>query len=1153
MTPEELRNLLVQTEGLKLDFKREYYLNKQPPGASIMNPQAWKQFVDGQKDELIKDILALTNGNTRTVDQTAYLVIGVDDQIQSNGKRDLFDTSHLPLERTQLLNWVNSACYPPLANLDIHSINLAGKIIAVIELPPTPHVHETTRDLITKEKPAPGANKAETGKTYHSHTVFIRRGETTGQATIAEIEALKLEKNNAANFNNNSVVSKIQLPDWQIIIDYELQRVLGMEPPLKRIPEIVPLEVEVDDRTRNALERSRSLVSSLIFHSKKNGILIVEGPPGSGKTTSLRQAAAELLETARSDRSTQSPLAIYINLSENMDLDYQPQAEFFEALVMRTIGGRSKSLAELLQNRRWIFLFDAFDEIPAIRNTSQVNDAVLEYCRAIEEFSKIHQCSVVIASRPYFSPSAQSYWSTARIQKLSNSTQLQLINKSKVKGQAKKSAVSFITSQSQLPEFKGVREIFASPLTMELLIQYIAATDSPPQSTRILFDEWVEQSIRRDSDSLYRNFEFKPDHVRDALLKIAFCYKQSNLSAIPISDLELILGRNNLTLNGSIDDYIRAFESLDFGVAAKGLFRFTLHSRVVEFLAAEMLRSRQDLGDENDLLTQTSWRDVTVTLLQTTEELPDHFEAAIMDIMVDCWSKIKHQIGGVAELSDEEKSACLPLSIIWPEHLYHLFSLLQDGFSGKMHLMPARIRGLAKGILAALYVYGSSLDRKHVMQIIGILPDELKTQMIELAIAPEGLSSVDEDALYFQIANLENIPPTLRDWVRTWIFINANKPSWLFDRSQRTRAFAYLARTEQLNEETKQAQFYTLMSRIDLAFILLMTAATTIGTVIKTWPNWWNGLMLPLGFLYYIYFLFWEFINKSKFRRGSAEVEISLASIAIFRSFIIAGSLFLIIGWQPWWILACLYVLTLPVTAILEFRHDLTIHPKILLAFSPLIYPLLITRILFSEAKQYLAKVDWSFFLFRIKYFPRVYPFVSVIFFSSTIFVILMVVGSFLGIETSKGSLLLNIGIIGAITGLMIIWTNMMASNLEISNRYHDQLIWKEFLITKHINDSKFVHFLTGFKAAVHRKQLMEMLLADEKSNSISTELLHNILIVIENAKTTKQFKIKLDAENELDRKLMVWIQFLDRSGQITSLDVLIDQLVNLIDRKVER
>src|SRR5690242_19940354 len=150
MTPDDLRNTLLQREGLKLDFKREYKLGKTPP--SGVDLQKWKQFLEAQWDEFIKDILALTNGNVGTSEEVGTLVIGAGDdrEILPDGTRPLFDASHLQLTSKQVLEKVNAACYPPIKEILYEELEIDGKVLAVITIPPTAVVHETTRRLKTK-------------------------------------------------------------------------------------------------------------------------------------------------------------------------------------------------------------------------------------------------------------------------------------------------------------------------------------------------------------------------------------------------------------------------------------------------------------------------------------------------------------------------------------------------------------------------------------------------------------------------------------------------------------------------------------------------------------------------------------------------------------------------------------------------------------------------------------------------------------------------------------------------------------------------------------------------------------------------------------------------------------------------------------------
>lgn len=171
MDSKQLRQLISQPEGLKLDFKRELHKLKHP------NKDSAKQ----QRDEFIRDILSLTNGNVNTADQTGYLIIGVGDELRSDGTRDLFDVSN-PLTPKQILQRVNSACDPPIPDVHCETLEIDGKNIFVVSIPPSPHLHRTVRDLTTPST------------TYTTATVFIRRNEEIFPATPEECGVILREK-----------------------------------------------------------------------------------------------------------------------------------------------------------------------------------------------------------------------------------------------------------------------------------------------------------------------------------------------------------------------------------------------------------------------------------------------------------------------------------------------------------------------------------------------------------------------------------------------------------------------------------------------------------------------------------------------------------------------------------------------------------------------------------------------------------------------------------------------------------------------------------------------------------------------------------------------------------------------------------------------
>ncbi|MEG5160424.1 tetratricopeptide repeat protein [Microcoleus sp. AT3-A2] len=170
MDIQQLRQLISQPEGLKLDFKRELHKLKHSD----------KDYAK-QRDEFIRDILSLTNGNVNTAEQKGYLIIGVGDELRPDGTRDLFDVS-TPLIPKQILQRVNPACEPPIPDVHCETVEIDGKNIFVVSIPPSPHLHRTIRDLTTPSK------------TYSAGTVFIRRNEEIFPATPEECDVILRDK-----------------------------------------------------------------------------------------------------------------------------------------------------------------------------------------------------------------------------------------------------------------------------------------------------------------------------------------------------------------------------------------------------------------------------------------------------------------------------------------------------------------------------------------------------------------------------------------------------------------------------------------------------------------------------------------------------------------------------------------------------------------------------------------------------------------------------------------------------------------------------------------------------------------------------------------------------------------------------------------------
>jgi len=148
MTREELNNLIEQWENAKVDFKQEWYWNDKMP----------KNIKEVQKNELVKDLIALTNGDVYSTDKTAYLIIGMDEEIRES--YDFDKSVVLPLDKLkqQLLTLLNNYAQPEFLALDIEFVDE----VLIISVPPRGSLISLSKDLKLKNN-----NTDKKGTTYY--------------------------------------------------------------------------------------------------------------------------------------------------------------------------------------------------------------------------------------------------------------------------------------------------------------------------------------------------------------------------------------------------------------------------------------------------------------------------------------------------------------------------------------------------------------------------------------------------------------------------------------------------------------------------------------------------------------------------------------------------------------------------------------------------------------------------------------------------------------------------------------------------------------------------------------------------------------------------------------------------------------------------
>jgi predicted NACHT family NTPase len=169
--------------------------------------------------------------------------------------------------------------------------------------------------------------------------------------------------------------------------------------------------------------REKSL--SKAIERTNDRLIHLEGEPGAGKSVALRYVTRVLALRAAKSKALKSSIPIYINLKElNRDEGQSIDRNLIESYVLKTLmRANDRNVEEFLDQEfrlgieegRWLFLFDSFDEIPEVLSSTEFDEIIKHYTNALSDFfSGFNQCRGVIASRHFRAP-GRSQWAQFRI------------------------------------------------------------------------------------------------------------------------------------------------------------------------------------------------------------------------------------------------------------------------------------------------------------------------------------------------------------------------------------------------------------------------------------------------------------------------------------------------------------------------------------------------------------------------------------------------------------------------------------------------------------------------------------------------------------------------------------------------------------------
>jgi hypothetical protein len=522
--------------------------------------------------------------------------------------------------------------------------------------------------------------------------------------------------------------------------------------------------------SRNTLRRERSLSKAL--KKSRARLILVEGDPGSGKSVALRHVAQEMAARAMRSRNVKSLIPIYINLKElERPKKTKVDRNLIQAFILKTLNRiNDRDIDEFLEEEfdagakegTWFFLFDSFDEIPEILSSTEADHAIQQYSEAISDFLHgLNSCRGVLASR-YFRGPKQFGWPRFRILPLSEERRSELVRKAGLKVETEKELLGRLHSAEQ-----EMRAMAGNPMFLSLLCAHMRGGNPFPENAHSVFENYISSRLDRDAGRLKRQFDLGVREVRATAELVAFCMAaDKDLGLSPSRDkIREAALQLHISLPKSLDKELNALEYIKLArsetanvIGESRQFTFA-HRRFQEYFATSVVLRAPERVTPSQLLLDARWRETAVVICQTqeTEVLTPVIEEA-EKILLDLTT-------GLTPAQSRKPDA--PFS--WPLKIFHVLSLLQDGFARRLKLLPASLCQRAGRVLTRGSEKGSLGDKKSALDVAGVIPKKMLTDLIRDAF--RGRSAWLRESAFKQVARLGNMPEDIAQHIQGTIIL----------------------------------------------------------------------------------------------------------------------------------------------------------------------------------------------------------------------------------------------------------------------------------------------------------------------------------------------------------------------------------------------
>ena len=520
------------------------------------------------------------------------------------------------------------------------------------------------------------------------------------------------------------------------------------------------------------LKIKKSLINA-ILKSKSHAFLII-GDPGSGKTVSLRHLFLKMADICKESKKRSAILPIYLNLKE---LDIEPNEicanKIDEWVLNKLRAGQDRTIHEFIDNNfntmlregNIFFLFDSFDEIPAVIDADEEQEVVRSYAKALDDFlHSQHQCRGLVSSRPYRAPKT-FMGQKMTIRPLSDVRIRDALFK--YMGQE-----SLLANKLWMELFRSrldILQIARNPFYLALLAGFVKDKQILPDRHYDLFEHFVQTRSEADKNRLL-HFGLTPSELVQQASILAFSMTMTNNIGLNarLDEIGKIADRYDKTDGWNRDDvdslinalcYSKLGRMISDDIGSPKIFSF-VHRRFHEYFCARYIKQQIDLAPIDRFAEDDRWREVLVLLC---EVLPADNLMRIFDLIRSTLSK-----------GEKSKSGSF-------EHKKTIESIrfLRDGFRSRISDIPQDIRLLCASFIKEQFKEGNSLDQKRATEAIGIVDDESIPSILESALSSTS-PRVRETAIQ-SCRILRIVPQPIAEKIREYIYFIYNSGALVRD------------------------------------------------------------------------------------------------------------------------------------------------------------------------------------------------------------------------------------------------------------------------------------------------------------------------------------------------------------------------------------